>query len=415
MLDVHGAIAQINLFFDCDTGWYLNGFEFGTGGLGSYGGRGVIHPNVANLVHPPVFIISKAVGAIAGKRAESKVRHALALAVAPLAAAAGVTFLFLSLTVAGQSVGAALLAATLSIASFSGLLFGVLPESFGLTGAIFSFIFYLVSIAARRGDIALFPWLIGGTLLFSVTVTNIVPFAIILILVVYLQTRSLKSAFQRSAKVVLGSVALTGVLFVVLTAAHGAFGELSIGGGQLEDLHYPTLETAWDFPRALMYTLLPPQPNALLASEGTEPGVRRGDVVRFTFRSDLDEIKEDDKAVRSTQVAEGDPVRGALGVTLFLSSISIALYNLPRIPETLRVLFLAALAQIGFNWMFHSIFGKELFLYSQHWQAALIVVISMALVDASRVRTVGTFLVVLLTFAAAMRSGLLFHFLLSVT
>jgi len=416
MLDAHGAIARINLFFDCDTGWYLEGFESGAGGIGSYGGRGMVHPNVANFVHPPVMILSKVVGAIGGERAESRARHALALAVAPLAAATGTAFLFLSLTIAGQSVGAALLAVALSLASFSGLMFGVLPESFPLTGAIFSFIFYLVSLSARRGEIAPLPWLIGGTLLFSVTTTNIVPFAMILALTVYVQTRSFESALRCSGKIVLGSIALTGALFVLLTAAHGAFGRLSFGGGQLEDLHRPTLEAFWSFPRALMYTLVPPQPNTLLASADSEPGEgRRGAVVRFTFRNDLDQIKQDDKAVASTLPAEGDPVLGAIVIALFLSSVTIALYNLPRVDGALKTLFLAALALLGFNWIFHSIFGKELFLYSQHWQVALMVVLSMALVGRSWVGIVGRFSVLLLTLAAAIRSGMVIHFILSMT
>jgi hypothetical protein len=415
-LNADGAIARINLFFDCDTGWYLDGFAFGTGGMGSYGGRGIVHPNVANLVHPPVSLLSRAVGVFAGERAESKARHALALAVVPLAAAVATTFLFLCLRVAGLRSGAALLGVALSLVSFSGLLFGVLPESFGLTGAALAFVFFLVSLAARTGKVATVPWLVAGTLLLSITVTNLVPFAIVLSFVVYLQGRRPREVLEYSGKMVLGSIALTAVLFVVLTLAHGAFGELRLGGGQLEDLHPPGLEAAWNFPRALIATLVPPQPSALLSSEARGPGGARGDsVVRFTFRDDLNQIKEDDKSVTSTLPAEPNPLLVTIGSVLLLFSVALALYGLPRLAVAPRTLLLAALLLIGFNWMFHSIFGKELFLYSQHWQVALVVVISTALADSSRVGVVARCVVLLLTLVAAIRSALLFHLLLSMT
>ena len=134
LLAFHGAKDLNNLFFDSDTLFYLRAFAFGEGAPGGWGGRSIVHPNVANFVHP-IVAAAELLPRLAGKdnlrrlfeivgfrRSASDpelwMKLALAFLVAPLAAAFRTSFLFLGLTTAGLDVGKALLVSALSVLSF---------------------------------------------------------------------------------------------------------------------------------------------------------------------------------------------------------------------------------------------------------------------------------------------------------
>src|SRR5262249_12040364 len=57
-LAARGALRPINLFFDADCGWFLDEFATGEVGPPSYGPRCLIHPNVANLIEPPIALVA---------------------------------------------------------------------------------------------------------------------------------------------------------------------------------------------------------------------------------------------------------------------------------------------------------------------------------------------------------------------
>ena len=253
-LNARGDIEMLNRFFDSDSAWYLVNFETGNQSFGSYGGRGPVHPNVANFVHPPVVVVAGLMRfALGGTYAERK-RQA-ALAVAPTAAALRTTFLFLALSTAGFTIPDALLATSLSIVSFSGLLFGAVPESFGLSGALFACAFYLSVRDVNKRRFESIAWLIAGSLICSTTVTNLVPFSFLVLLLLLSLGYDWRAAIGQTARTSGFAIASAFCLFVLLTALHGSFHGIGRRVGQLEEVS-PNIRSAfWKMPRALLATL----------------------------------------------------------------------------------------------------------------------------------------------------------------
>jgi hypothetical protein len=54
-----------------------------------------------------------------------------------------------------------------------------------------------------------------------------------------------------------------------------------------------------------------------------------------------------------------------------------------------RALAIGSLAIVAFNWILHSFWGDELFLYSPHWQLALLVMLSGLLLPGGQGRWLG--------------------------
>jgi hypothetical protein len=125
------------------------------------------------------------------------------------------------------------------------------------------------------------------------------------------------------------SLAATILCFLVLTAAHGSFKGIGRRVGQLEEVRFSARSMFVDFPRTLAHTLVAIPPSQMTATD-EEHRSNKIQVVRFTFRDDLNQIKA-------------------------------------AVPS---------LAQLLTHWLLHSFFGLELFLYSQHWLVPLVIALS---------------------------------------
>jgi hypothetical protein len=402
-----------------------------------YGPRSLIHPNLTNLIEPPIALVAGAVDRIGGRPAASFVRassrrlgfataadnpafttsHAvragLALSVAPLAAAVRNSFLFLTFDLVGLDLGAALLATLLATVSASGLLFGAIPESFGLSGAGFAILLHLVARSATGARPAsTTAWVVVGTLLTSITIVNVAPFALAAATAFFARERRAVRALVRATLLGLAALAATALLFLALTPLEGA--SLSRAASPVEqsrEIELPrSAARAVRFPVALLDTLAPPLPNTLSSSGGGAAG-HDPRVVRFTFRDDLDSIAADDRRVAATERPPAQPWRRAAVAALLAAALLFALVRLRAAPPKLRIVAAAALAILVFNALLHTCFGLESFLYSQHWHAALIVVLAVGMVgDGLRAR-IGRVALLVLVVVAAIHSLELFAFI----
>lgn len=436
-LAAKGTLRPINLFFDADCGWFLDEFATGDVGPPSYGPRCLIHPNVANLIEPSIRFVAALGDWIVGSRgnellrsvarrfgfsavadhpdftAAHALRTAIAVAIAPLAAAVRTVFLYLALDLVGLVPLSALLATLLGTLSFSGLLFGAIPESFGLSGAVFAWIFHLVArVAARSRPVATSTWIVAGTLAASITLTNVAAFGLAATVAFRSQERSLLRAFLRAAGVSVAALLATGVLFLVLTPLEG--GSLARETAAVQQAHEIMLPgsgaQAARFSGAIVDTLAPPLPNTLRGSFDAAPA-KDERVVRFTFRHDLASIASDDPHVVLAEAAPSRPWRRAFAAMLVLLALAVALSRLRSAPPALGLLARAALALLVFNALFHTIFGYELFLYSQHWLVALILTLSVGMVGEGGAARLGRVLVGALIVLAAVHSVEVFAFI----
>jgi hypothetical protein len=435
-LAAKGALRPINLFFDADCGWFLDEFATGDVGPPSYGPRCLIHPNVANLIEPPIAFAAAAGDRLVGGGGNELLRsvarrfgfaaiadspdftaaHALrtaaAVAMAPLAAAVRTVFLYLALDLVGLAPLAALLATLLCTVSASGLVFGAIPESFGMSGAVFAWVFHLVARAAARSrPPGLASWIIAGTLASSITLTNVAAFGLAATVAFHAQERHLLRAFLRATGVSLAALLATGLIFLVLTPLEG--GSLARETAAVEQAHEimppRNLAQATRFAGAVVDTLAPPLPATLRGS--FDPPPRDARVVRFTFRSDLASIASDDSHVVRAEPAPSRPWRRALASTLIVAALLFALARLRLVSPPLELLTRAALVLLAFNALFHATFGYETFLYSQHWLVALILVLSVGMAGEGGAARLGRLLVGALIVLAAIHSIELFTFI----
>jgi hypothetical protein len=417
-LQAHGDLQMLNRFFDADCPWYLVNFETGDQRFGSYAGRSLVHPNVANLVHPAVKLVAKALAALHVGSSETLL-SATSIAVGPASAAARSFFLFLALSVIGFATGDALLLTALSIASFSGMLFGALPESFGISAALFAFAFYLFARSIRTMEFKAAPWTIAGTLVLGTTITNIIPFSFVMAVANFVQNRRLRVTAKQSAKILGGAVVLTASIFVLMTALHGSFRGTGLRHvGQLEEIR-PSVKAAVSlFPTALRNTLLPPAPDRLIGRSGPDdvtgaPDANEVRVRRFTFRNDLPVILEDARSLSGVVPADVNHLQRYGASILCFAAFAASLFSFGRLAPEIKLLFMVACSQIAFHWALHAFFGYELFLYSQHWLIPLVIVVGAGVAASSRSAWGVRSLVAVLTLAAAVQSGALFHLILS--
>jgi len=204
-----GAFACFNTLFDADPGLTLEAICCGGGS------NHVSHPMLEYFFSLPIGGIAKLVSLLtSGGLGEVLVRRWLGLAVVP--AAAGLqTFVLLRLfRWLGLSLRSAFLLALLSSVTFSKIIFGSMPESYCLSALCILFAYVLfVWTRKRRGARVELTWIALGVLTAGITVTNIVPVAVLHFL--------REGQLGRSVWGRCGRTALMAVLALIVTLAGG--------------------------------------------------------------------------------------------------------------------------------------------------------------------------------------------------
>ena len=141
-----GVLDQHDVLFDADPVVFLQ--AFGDGDMRDRLWRA--HPNVRNLVNPPVRRPPASPGLVRPDWTPARARPRLPSWWRPAAAASTTAAVFLTLRRARGIALAAVLAALLEAFAFSGLVFGSIPESYPLSGAMLAAAFLLLAEAVRR-------------------------------------------------------------------------------------------------------------------------------------------------------------------------------------------------------------------------------------------------------------------------
>jgi hypothetical protein len=361
-LDGRGAFSHIDTLFNADAPWYLRGFVDGSGTGTSWGPRSLVHPNVANLVHPLVAALARFADMFGMSGDPAAIRRAIALAVCPIAAAAETTVIYRVLR--PRSADAALLAA-IGMVSFSMVIFGATPESFGLTGLGVALLFWALERERETGRPQHALLVVIGAVLMSVTVTNGVPFAIGI--AVHRWARGQRAFSLREIALTLtAALCLTAGLAAAIAGAQGRLRDYVLRFEQLHEAPIvrelagrepramrTTMATrfkhyayrAWvDVPRAFAYSFIPAPPLVI-----TTPSASATDApIAISFQR----AAPDWRRIGPFLVVLGASVLAALG------------------RHSIRPLSVTALALLLFNWGFHTFFGEELLLYSKHWTTA---------------------------------------------
>jgi len=402
-LNSHGDLEMINRYFDADNAWYLVNFETGDQKFGSYGGRNFVHPNVANFIHPLVLVGSGVIG-LFDHNSASEVRKKVSLAVAPVFAGIRSGLLFAAVTVAGFGLVDALLATALGSVAFSSVLFGCLPESFVISGAVFALYFFLAARFAIDTKLRLACWVFAGMMLSSVTITNLVPFAIGLFYLLYILYADAARAVKKTALISAAALLATMVCFFVLTAMHGTFRGIGRRVGQLEEIRFNPQSLFIDFPKAIAHSLVPIRPNQLSGTD-EEGKSKQIQIVRFTYRDDLERIKHYVETVTGYERLANNGALETATLSLIVLGVLLSSRVVTHGAFAAKTIFLLSLTQLLFHWILHSFFGLDLMLYSQHWVVPLVVAICSGLTLSGRYRWVARAVVLSLVVAATWQTA----------
>ena len=119
---------QWDVLFGSDTQTYIGSFSHG------WGGRGVRHPNVSNMINPPVRLIAYVIDLVGlTKDSQESVRYNLSLVIVPIASAVKIIIFGLILTMLGANKTQLAIGLIIAAMSFSQVIFGTIPESFGIS------------------------------------------------------------------------------------------------------------------------------------------------------------------------------------------------------------------------------------------------------------------------------------------
>jgi hypothetical protein len=348
-----GVIDQHDVLFDADPVVFLQAFR--DGDMRDRLWRA--HPNVRNFVNPAVRLAAGLLHAVRPDWTEERARGEAALLVAPAAAGVTTAAVFLTLRLLGASLLAAGLGALVETCAFSGLVFGSIPESYPLSGAMLALAFLLLADASRAGGrLRVLPWVLVASTAFGITATNIA-----LVGIPLFAAASRVTASRVRAAAVTGGVLLAAAVVGVmeLLALNAAYGEhLPLRKIERTDtfLAARPAETLRAFPEALVSTVLPDRPAVVT----NEIGLRRDYPFKRMFTVEGGPRSLVSKLLRGLVVA-GFLLLGAL--------------QLARLRESGPPVLWAALGVLAFNLALHSFYrGPDLLLYSMHWHAALLVV-----------------------------------------
>jgi len=349
-----GVVDQHDVLFDADPVVFLQAFRDGV--MRDHLWRA--HPNVRNLVNPPVRMLAAVLRLVRADGSAERARADAALLVAPAAAGVTTAAVFLILRLLGASLGAAATGALLEASAFSGLVFGSIPESYALSGAMLALAFLLLADAAgENGRLRVIPWTLVASTAFGITVTNL---ALVGIPLFVAATRALGSRLRGAAATAGLLLAAAAVGMVELLALNAAYGEhLPLRKLERTDtfLAARPAETLRSFPGALVSTVLPDRPAVVT----NEIGLRRDYPIKLRFTVEGGPQGVVSRLVRGLLVA-GFLLLGAL--------------QLVRRPGAGPPLLGAAVGVVAFNFALHCFYrGPDLLLYSMHWYAPLAVVL----------------------------------------
>jgi hypothetical protein len=352
-----GVIGQHDVLFDADPVVFQQAFA--DGDMRDRLWR--THPNVRNLVNPPVRAVAGLARLVRPAWSDERARAEAALLVAPAAAGVTTAAVFLTLRVLGGSILAALLGALVEACAFSGLVFGSIPESYPVSGAMLALAFLLLAETARTGGrIRAVPWILVASTAFGITATNLVLVGIPL----FFAASHAKASRLRGAAVTLAVLlAAAAVGTLELLALNAAYAE-HLPRRKIERtdsfLGARPLDTLRSFPDAVVSTVLTDRPAVVT----NEIGLRRDYPWKLMFT-----IEGGPRSVLS-RLLRGLVVAGFL----LLGAVQLA-----RRPGTGPAVLWAALGVLAFNLVLHSFYrGPDLLLYSMHWHAAVAVVLGAA-------------------------------------
>jgi hypothetical protein len=347
------ALDQFNVFFDADPNLRLIAFS-----ASSFEGM-VSHPNGQLFIGIPIKIVSKTLHILRiSRRNEREIGRSLALLVSPLFSSLKAASLIIFFSFLGFSLFRVFLIGFLGLVSFSEIIFGSVPEYYVISGFLLVFLNMLLLDRLQRKDkFGWAVWTVLGILITGITSTNAMFFLLFLFLGSYFTSKNIWHAGKGTLRIgILVSLA-TGMCFCGWHLVCGKsirMEALDSGRWAKRYIHKSPGEPIGRIAEAVVSVIAPP---ALYTKGNT--ALSEGDRYQFMFTLDhRDRINATILLLLTLILLLAGTTRGLLHAADF------------------RILTAVSLFVVVVNLVFHSYWGSEYFLYSQHSLISIIILLS---------------------------------------
>jgi len=353
-----GVLHEWDVLYSADPTVYVTSFTTGQNTY-RWGGRSFVHPNISNLIAPVVQTVAAAVHRVRPAVPEAIAARRVAYLICPLASGVTAGVLFLMALELGLTLGGAVLLVLLYVVSFSAVVFGSIPESYCLSAMALAILFRTAvrTLRDRASSAAWWAeWVVVGTLMASITISNLVSFALVA-LTVRVRDRGIGRAIVWTGAVSATALVITVGLYALGAGLVGQAPSFTPQAtGQMEEWHAFDPHTAFvEFPLAMANAFAPPVP----------------------VKGAADPVLHQEMQFTLTYHAPAVAMHGALWhAVALLVALVIALSVTRSLPGDHQAVIVAAALVVVFNWVLHTFYGSEMFLYSQHWTIPLVVIFS---------------------------------------
>jgi hypothetical protein len=370
---------QHNVLFDADPNEAID--VFARGGY-TYGHRqGMVHPALRVFFTAPIKIGAILLTKLTAGTDVASMRLRLTLLLAPTAAALFYFTFHQVLRRLRLSQGLAALGTVLALVSFGQLLFGSVPESYVISNLLIAIAFWLaVASAEQPRGAGLAAWIALGLASTGVTVTNIVPISAIFWMSELTRSRRMGTSVVRAILMAAVVLMLALGLNLAVNRSSGATRPLGedVGWATAFVTTQPTAIAARlaTFPALLVDSIVAPVPRTIPNDYAIL--VKADARYRFQFTFDSDGQKGTTTSVVSVRNVLGT------GLVVLFAWTWWSFRGTSDEDGPAHAVCGAALLILAFNAVLHSFWGLDRFLYSQHWDVALKLLIVMSVVAPRR-------------------------------
>ena len=226
--------------------------------------------------------------------------------------------------------------------SFSQLVFGAIPDSFAVSGAVIAGLLWLVSLP-EGGRYSTAKFAIATFLAAGVTITNVVIAASAVVIATYRRNESLVSPLRNGAVLSLAAVAASFLLMFLARSVYSSDAEpvaADLYGQAKTFMARDPGARAAAFPAAVLASVIP----VTVATVAAPSAAAKGD---YPFRFSIASIYE------NAWVA-------TVGFCLTVLVCGVLARCWRLIEDRARRLLVLALLTLIFNWALHSLWGEEL-------------------------------------------------------
>jgi hypothetical protein len=348
---------QDNMILGGDPGFRSLAFAYG------YGERSLVHPNMSNFINPLVRVIAAVFSPVFPDLPMKAIQMRVALWVSPACAALATYMVYLIALTSGIRFLPALALSVVYGFSISTIAYGSIPDHFMISAFLLATGLYLLLINARLSDRNhAVAWTVLVTFAIGITLSNVVPMIGMYAISDYTRKRSKAGNIISNAGLMFVRAGLlTIALWACLNWVYQDFNAVRPGhaydkhiGRVVKSLSSNPARDAMTFPFTVGQ-----------AFWGGTPDIERDVPVAEFFEN----------ARYESSFVYNPPffhfklasllwlVPGViLGVSLFL--------GFTRESGKFKPLAMAVLLIIMFNWLLHTFWGNELFLFSPHWHFA---------------------------------------------